>query len=288
MLNSRYPVPSTAWYPPARIPKEDGMARSGQRSLRITRTAPSLRELATTRIRYAILHMHFKPRQKLTERKLCDDIGVSRTCIREALRQLEAEGLVERMAGRGLFVAAVSPAEARQIYEVRLALESTFARLFVERASASDVEALKVACDAIERDMRRKPVTNYVQALDRFYDVLLRGAGNDVARSILRNLRARISYLRAITAEAAKPERDSETLGMLRDIVAAAEQRDAAEMARRCQAMVERSARYAISLLKKLEEETSGDTGAREGRASKSKARKAAEGRGLRSDVSDS
>lgn len=261
MLRDCYPVPSATWYPPRRIGKEDGMARSGQRSLRITRTAPSLRELATIRIRNAILHMHFKPREKLTERKLGTEIGVSRTCIREALRQLEAEGLVERQLGRGLCVAAVSSEEARQIYEVRLALETTFGRLFVERASSGDVDALKTACDVIERDMKRKPVTSYVQALDKFYDVLLKGADNDVARSILRTLRARISYLRALTAEAAPADREVETLRMLRDIVDAAVRRDADGMTQRCQAMVERSARYAISILRKQEEEnvSSGD-----------------------------
>jgi GntR family transcriptional regulator, trigonelline degradation regulator len=253
------------------------MARA--RSLRITRTAPSLRELATIRIRNAILHMHFKPREKLTERKLGTEIGVSRTCIREALRQLEAEGLVERMPGRGLLVAAVSPAEAQQIYEVRLALETTFGRLFVERAGSSDVEALKTACDVIERDMKRRPVTSYVQALDKFYDVLLKGAGNDVARSILRTLRARISYLRALTAEAAPPDREVETLRMLRDIVDAAVRRDADAMAERCRAMVERSARYAISILKTQEEESTSSGG---------RARKASDaGRNARPVTSD-
>jgi GntR family transcriptional regulator, trigonelline degradation regulator len=226
-------------------------------SLRVDRTAPSLRERAAVSIRNAILHMHLRPGQKLTDRQLCIDTGVSRSCVREALRQLEAEGLVTLSPGRGMFVAAVSVAEARQIYEVRLALETTFSRLFVERASDKDIAALKAACDAIERAMKRKPVTDYVQALDRFYDILLSGAGNDVARSMLRTLRARISYLRALTAQSADSEHEVETLKMLRAIVAAAALRDGTEMAKRCKATVERSARYAISVLSKQEESVS-------------------------------
>lgn len=249
------------------------MAGSSTRSLRITRTAPSLRELATIRIRNAILHMHFKPREKLTERKLVSEIGVSRTCIREALRQLEAEGLVERSPGRGLLVAAVSPAEAQQIYEVRAALETSFSRLFAERAGASDIEALKAACDAIERDMKRKPVTSYVQSIDKFYDVLLRGAGNDVARSMLRTLRARISYLRALTAEAAEPDYEAETLRLMRGLVDSAVHRDGEEMARRSRAIVERSARYAIALLTKQEEQNAPAGGKRSRRLRSSAAR---------------
>jgi DNA-binding GntR family transcriptional regulator len=232
------------------------MRRNGNRSLRIGRTPPSLRELATVKIRNAILSIHYKPQQKLTERMLCAETGVSRTSIREALRQLEAEGLVEREPRRGLMVAAVSPSEARQIYEIRLALETTLSRLFVERATAKDVDALRSACDAIEHDINRKPVTDYVRSIDRFFDVLMRGAGNEVARSILRNLRARISYLRALTAEASGAEREKETIEIMRSVVDAAFRRDADEIARRCQFMVERSARYAIALLTRLEAET--------------------------------
>jgi DNA-binding GntR family transcriptional regulator len=233
------------------------MAMAASLSLRVDRSTPSLRERAAASIRNAILHMHLKPGQKLTDRQLCADTGVSRSCVREALRQLEAEGLVTQSPSRGMFVAAVSVAEARQIYEVRLALETTFARLFAERASAKDIAALRTACDAIGRAMKRKPVTDYVQALDRFYDILLSGAGNDVARAMLRTLRARIGYLRALTAESADPDHEVETLKMLRSIVAAATLRDGAEMAKRCKATVERSARYAISILSKQDEPTS-------------------------------
>jgi DNA-binding GntR family transcriptional regulator len=218
-------------------------------SIRVVGSAPSLRELTTRTLRDAILRMHFKPGQRLIERKLCADTGVSRTCIREALRQLEAEGLIERSPTRRVSVAAVSPDEARQIYEVRAALEAEFARRFVERATDADIAALQAAVDAVARHTRRQPVTFYVQALDGFYDVLLRGADNDVARGLLRTLRARMSYLRALTAVAADPDRERETLVLMQEIVAAAERRDGRAMAKLCRSFVERSARYAISVL---------------------------------------
>jgi len=119
--------------------------RQDEGALRVVKDMPSLRELTTRTLRDAILSMHFKPRQRLVERELCEETGVSRTCVREALRSLEAEGLVERIPNRGIFVASVSVDEARQIYEVRAALEPAFARLFVERASEQDLEALRAA-----------------------------------------------------------------------------------------------------------------------------------------------
>jgi DNA-binding GntR family transcriptional regulator len=218
-------------------------------SLRVIQNTPTLREMTADRLREAIFTMHFKPNDRLVERDLCDQTGVSRTCVREALRHLESEGLVERRANKGLYVTAVTPAEARQIYEVRGALEPALARLFVERASDADVKSLRQAVSHIGAAVGGKPVRAYVQGLEEFYDVLLRGSGNEVARRILQTLHARITYLRTVTAAKAPPARKRETLALMRAIADAAAERDAREIARRCATFVERSAAYALQVL---------------------------------------
>ena len=218
-------------------------------SLRVIQSAPTLREMTADTLREAIFSMHFKPNDRLVERDLCDQTGVSRTCVREALRHLESEGLVERRANKGLYVTAVTPAEALQIYEVRAALEPALAKLFVERASEADVKALRQALSRIGAAIDGKPVRAYVQGLEEFYDVLLRGSGNEVARRILQTLHARITYLRTVTAAQAQPARKRETLALMRAIADAAAQRDAKEIARRCATFVERSAAYALQVL---------------------------------------
>lgn len=228
--------------------------RQGVGALRVVKDMPSLRELTTRTLRDAILRMHFKPRQKLTERELCEATGVSRTSVREAVRSLEAEGLVERIPNRGIFVASVSVDEARQIYEVRAALEPAFARLFVARAGDRELQDLNAACLKIEKVASRRPVISYVEALDEFYDVILQGARNEVARTVLQGLRARMRYLRTLTAEAAVDTgRERETHALMRQIVDAATKRDAATMAERCRAFVERSAKFAIVVLSRQE-----------------------------------
>ena len=218
-------------------------------SLRVIQSAPTLREMTADTLREAIFSMHFKPNDRLVERDLCDQTGVSRTCVREALRHLESEGLVERRANKGLYVTVVTPAEALQIYEVRAALEPALAKLFVERASEADVKALRQALSHIGAAIDGKPVRAYVQGLEEFYDVLLRGSGNQVARRILQTLHARITYLRTVTAAQAQPARKRETLALVRAIADAAAQRDAKEIARRCATFVERSAAYALQVL---------------------------------------
>lgn len=221
----------------------------------VVRNSPNLRELTTRVLRDAILNMHFKPNERLVERRLCEQTGVSRTCVREALRHLESEGLVEHVPNRGLFVATVSVDEARQIYEVRAALESTAGRMFVERASDEHLDALKAAFSRIEETIDKTPVIDYVKRLDDFYDVLLTGADNRVARDVLRTLRARMNYLRALTAQAWDAPRKAESLRKMREIVDAAVDRDADGMAEKCRGFVNRSAEFALRVLRKYEDE---------------------------------
>ena len=225
-------------------------------TIRVVKESPNLRELTTEALRNAILSMHFKPKQRLVERVLCEQTGVSRTCVREALQHLVSEGLVERVPNKGLYVATVTADEARQIYEVRAVLESAAGRMFVERASDKDLKALEAALNRLDRSIKKSTVVPYVQALDEFYDVLFVGARNDVARGVLRTLRARMTYLRVLTSKASDLEHKSEANARMRVIVDAALRRDAAAMAKNCREFVERSADFAARVLREHEHET--------------------------------
>ncbi|MCZ6663745.1 MAG: GntR family transcriptional regulator [Gammaproteobacteria bacterium] len=220
--------------------------------LRVERTSQTLSHLTAETLRHAIVKRHFKPNQRLVERELCEQTGVSRTCVREALRQLEAEGLVRRVPNKGLRVASVSLDEARQLYEVRAAIEAKAGHYFAHRAGDADIEDLRDALRAVERTAHAEDIVPYVEALDQFYDVLLQGSGNEVAAQILRTLRARINYLRAMTAAKADGPRRDETARLLRGIVDAADARDATALAAQCEAFVERSAAFAIAVLGEL------------------------------------
>lgn len=180
---------------------------------------------------------------------MVDRLGVSRTGVRAALQSLEAEGLVVR-GRRGVFaVAMASPDEAREIYEVRAALEPAMARLFIERATAAEVAALGKAVARAEAAARALDGHSYVEAFRNFYAVLLAGSGNQTARGILETLEARITYLRYLTTQRAPQARQLRTVALLRGIFDAVEARDAARAARRCEAFVKRSARFALEVL---------------------------------------
>ena len=116
----------------------------------VSRETPNLTERTTQILREAILQLRLKPGERLVERDLAGQTGASRTCVRAAMQQLRTEGLVERSSGGMLSVASISPDEARQIYEVRAALESAMARLFAARATEEEQAALKYSHEWIE------------------------------------------------------------------------------------------------------------------------------------------
>jgi DNA-binding GntR family transcriptional regulator len=206
---------------------------------------------STNALRTAILSFHLPPGARLVERDLVGRLGVSRTGVRAALQSLEGEGLVVR-GRRGIFaVADLSADAARQIYEVRAALEPAVARLFVERATDEQIALLGQAVTRAEAAARSLDGHAYVAAFHGFYAVLLAGSGNEIARRILDTLEARITYLRYLTTLRAPQSRQLRTVALLRGIFDAVAERAPEQAARRCAAFVKRSARFALEVLAK-------------------------------------
>jgi DNA-binding GntR family transcriptional regulator len=204
---------------------------------------------STITLREAILSLRLAPGTRLVERDLVRSLGVSRTGVRAALQSLEAEGLVVRGQRGVVAVATVSPDEARQIYEVRAALEPAMARLFVERGGDEQLAQLGEAVARAEAAARELDGRAYVEAFHSFYAILLAGSRNTIAHRILETLDARITYLRFLTTQRAPQARQLRTVALLRGILEAIEKRAAEQAARRCRAFVRRSAQFALDVL---------------------------------------
>ncbi len=221
--------------------------------MRVGRVAAPLREQVLDILRQAILDFRLKPGQRLIERELIEQTGVSRTTIREVLRQLAAEGLVTTIPQRGAIVVVPSAQEAADLYEVRAALEALAGRRFVRHASGEQVKALRKCFRELERlAKRREPDTQaLLTAKDDFYDVLLAGAGNQAIRDTLDGLRARVRFMRATSLS--QPGRLPGTVAEIGAIVAAAEARDENAMAAACEHHVNQAARSGLSGLIELD-----------------------------------
>src|SRR5271169_4894481 len=120
-------------------------------SLRVERAPAPIRSRVLDNLRQAILDHKLAPGQRLIERELVELTGVSRTSVREALRELAAEGLVTVIPNKGTVVTSVSAEEARQLYQVRSALEGLAGRLFAENATQAQRTALVRAQKRIAR-----------------------------------------------------------------------------------------------------------------------------------------
>jgi DNA-binding GntR family transcriptional regulator len=234
------------------LEERDETAAPDGLSLRVGRVAAPLREQVLSVLRQAIVEMRLEPGHRLIERELVEQTGVSRTTIREVLRQLDAEGLVATIPQKGAVVASPSPQEAAELYEVRAVLEALAARKFVERASDADVGALRDAFAEIEEVTHEGgDIRAMLRAKSRFYDVLLSGSGNGAIRSILGLLQARVSLLR--TTSLSQPRRPAQAVAEIRAIVEAIEARDAEAAARACTLHVEHAARAGLGALEDAE-----------------------------------
>ncbi|KMK64855.1 GntR family transcriptional regulator [Puniceibacterium sp. IMCC21224] len=191
---------------------------------RVDRIAAPLRFSVTESIRNAIAVGRFKAGDHLPERELCEMTGVSRTLVREAMRQLESEGLVIVEPHRGPFVARITREQAEGIYEVRQQLESLACRLFVENATEEQRKALKAALSNLRTVSRKPDPQARLAAKNRFYDCLVEGANNEALGKCIYMLNSRITLLRATSLKA--PGRIKESIKELTALVDALTARD--------------------------------------------------------------
>ena len=159
----------------------------------------TLRDQVQERMREAIIEGHFKPGERLVERPLCDQLGVSRTVIRETIRYLEAEGLVQIAPNRGPIVSYLYWGEAKQIYAIRRMLEMAAAEACAKNISKALADSLKAALKHLNQDRVELTATELYHATSDFYELIFSGAGHDIAWEVVQRFHARISRLRRLT-----------------------------------------------------------------------------------------
>jgi DNA-binding GntR family transcriptional regulator len=196
---------------------------------RIERSAAPLRRNVVDALRTAIIEGRLAPGARLTERELIDMTGVSRTVIREALRQLESEGVIETIPNKGPIVRKLTLAEAKDLYRIRSVLEGLAARMFVANAGKDDIVRLKDALDETFAAYSGGDPEVILAAKNSFYDILFQGAGSETLSSMIGTLHARIWRWRALGL--GHPQRSSsrsqESIKGLRGLLKAIERRDA-------------------------------------------------------------
>ncbi|SFN51352.1 GntR family transcriptional regulator [Mycetocola miduiensis] len=190
----------------------------------LQRQAAPLREQAVKVLRDRIVRGELRAGERLKERILVEDLQVSRTVVREALRQLESERLIRIEPQVGPLVAELSADQARQLYEVRAALEATAARLAASNRTDAELRELQARLDEIETHLT--PLDEILTAKRAFYAALIRASHNEIIGEQLDGVQARISQLRRVTL--ARPDRGPSMISELRAVVDAIAAQDGA------------------------------------------------------------
>ncbi|GAB3656055.1 GntR family transcriptional regulator [Actinocorallia lasiicapitis] len=161
----------------------------------------SLRDFAYETLKQRIIAADLIPGQRLFERDIARELGVSRIPLREALRRLETDGLVLVVPGKGALVSPFTPADVRDLFDLRESLESLAARLATERASKEGLWLLRRRLREIERATARADLARIAQANVSFHAEIVRLAGNPLLTSLMRPVELRMQRLFHLTAE---------------------------------------------------------------------------------------
>ncbi|MEU0130072.1 GntR family transcriptional regulator [Streptomyces sp. NPDC006289] len=162
---------------------------------------PSLRDHAYETLRRRIIEVELQPGERLVERDLAAELEVSRIPLREALRLLAADGLVVLVPHRGALVAPFTPADVRDLFDVRESLESLAARLAAERADEDGLARLAAGLDAARAATRAHDRAAIAAANAAFHTDIVELAANALLSAVMRPLWARMHRLFRLTAE---------------------------------------------------------------------------------------
>jgi len=189
-----------------------------------------LREVIFTTLREAIIMGELKPGQRLMEVQLAEKMGVSRTPVREAIRKLELEGLVNMIPRKGAHVARLSIKDIIDVLEVRASLDGLATALAAERITDDELRELKHVLTQFENYVEKDNLSNIIKKDVEFHDVIYRASKNDRLIQIVNNLREQVYRFRVIylkdfssTKEVIKEHMEIYEATMEKDPVAARE-----------------------------------------------------------------
>ncbi len=143
----------------------------------------------------------------LSELALAEEFGVSRTPVREALKQLQTEGLVEIRPRVGTFVTTPSRREITELFDMKELLEGAAARLLAQRGRVPELDRLQENVKEAEVAVARDDRVRYAQLVEEFHDLLVLGADNSKLQAHYRTLMNQLAYSRLVNTSLRQPGR---------------------------------------------------------------------------------
>ncbi len=185
----------------------------------------SLGQRVFHRIREDILSGKYKKNEELKEKTIGEELGVSRTPVREALRQLELEGLVTIISNKGAYVVGFSVEDIQDIYEIRSVLEGLCARRAAVRVTKEQLEELEENLFLTEFHVEKGHAEQVVELDTRFHEILYEACQSKVLEHALRDYHHYLERVRKVTL--ASKKRSTESNNEHKQILEALKERDA-------------------------------------------------------------
>jgi DNA-binding GntR family transcriptional regulator len=180
-------------------------------------------------IRRAIEHGTLKPGDRLIEKELCEQLGVSRTSLREALRELQAEGVIASVSARGLTVVEISRRDARDIYLIRARVEALIFEQFAEKATDAEMQELGTIYQKLITAYNNGTFSAIAEAKARWHNYVCEVTQNSIAKNLLSRLTLRTAQLR--NRSVIRKERQAQSIAELNTLMEALKTRDLAATA---------------------------------------------------------
>lgn len=210
-----------------------------------------LRDVVFENLRDAIITQVLKPGERLMEIQLADEMGVSRTPVREAIRKLELEGLVVMVPRKGAYVAGVSMKDIHEVYEVRSALEMLAVTLAAERITDEELNALEQQVLRESEEEAKKDgsdLDNIIYIDSSFHDIIYQAARNQRLVQFVNILQEQLQRFRA--ASLARPGRSKTALEEHKQIVEALSERNGELASKLAQEHIENAENAMIASMK--------------------------------------
>ena len=217
-----------------------------------------LREVVCEALRDAIRDGILKPGERLMEIQLAEELGVSRTPVREAVRKLELEGYVIMMPRRGTYVSDLSIRDINEVFEIRTSLESLASGLAAERITEEELERLQRLLVSIGAHITSGDMEQIVATDTEFHELLYQASRNQRLVGIISNLREQLTRFR--TTSMSFPGRLTATLEEHREIVEAIAQGDVRAARKAAERHMERSEQTLLASMEAMKKNGGGNT----------------------------
>ena len=214
-----------------------------------------LREVVCESLREAIRRGILKPGERIMEIQLAEELGVSRTPVREAIRKLELEGYVVMMPRRGTYVANMSIRDINEIFEIRTSLESLSNGLAAEHITDEELEHLQRLLVIIGGYIKEGNMEKIVETDIEFHDLMYHAARNQRLVGIISNLRDQLTRFRTLSMS--HPGRLEATLEEHKAIVEAIANGDRRSASKAAERHMENSEKTLLQAMEAMKEKHS-------------------------------